>query len=88
MKTLKISEAGRNGEVTLGDAGLDRVLKRLVGRDDRQFIPYKSISFIEHDRKRLGRDTVVLHVGPKRFEWKVQSDAEGFVNEVQAKMTS
>lgn len=82
MATFKISEAGKNGEVTLGDTGLDRTIRRLVGKDDRQFIPYKAISFVEHDRKRIGRDEVVVHVGNKRFEWKITLDAEGFVDAV------
>lgn len=86
MATMKISEDGKNGEVTLGDTGIDRVIKHRIGRDDRQFIPYKSISFVEHDRKRIGRDTVIVHVGNKKFEWKIQSDAEGFVNSVNERI--
>ena len=86
MTTLKIAEEGRNGEVTLGEHGLDRVIKKTFGRDDRQFIPYKSISFVSHDRKKMGRDIVTLQVGTKTFEWKVIADAEGFVNEVNMRI--
>ncbi len=88
MTTFKISEEGKNGEVTLAPTGLDRTLKRLVGKDDRQFIPYKSIAFVEHDRKRLGRDEVNLQVGNKQFSWKIQADAEGFVDLVNAAIAS
>lgn len=84
MSTFKISEEGKNGEVTLAETGLERTIKRIVGKDDRQFIPYKSIAFVEHDRKRLGRDEVNLQVGHKKFSWKIQLDAEGFVDQVNA----
>ena len=84
MSTYKLSESGQNGEVTLTETGIDRVIRRVIGRDDRQFIPYKSISFVEHDRKRVGRDVVILHLGTKKLEWKVQDAAERFVDEVNA----
>jgi hypothetical protein len=86
ITTLKIAEEGRNGEVTLAEHGLERTIKKVMGKNDRQFIPYKSISFISHDRKRMGRDVVTLQVGAKTFEWKVALDAEGFVNEVNMRI--
>lgn len=81
-----VSEDGKNGEVTLAETGLDRVVKKRLGRDDRQFIPYKSISFVAHDRKRVGRDVVIVNVGATRFEWKIAKDAEGFVNAVNQRI--
>lgn len=40
---------------------------KIMGWDDRQFIPYRSIQFVDHERKRVG-DVVVLHVGGKSIE--------------------
>ncbi len=77
---FSISEEGRNGTVTFGAQGLDRVLKKTLGKDDRQFIPYSSIAMVQHDRKRLGRDEVSVQVGAVTYRWKVIADAEGFVN--------
>lgn len=78
--SYRISEEGKNGTVAFGPKGLDRVVKKTLGKDDRQFIPYSSISMVAHDRKRAGRDVVTVHVGTKSYGWKIQTDAEGFVN--------
>lgn len=86
MDTYQIAEEGRNGTIELGEHGLERVIKRIVGRDERQFIPYKSITLIQHDRKRTKRDIVTLQVGVATFTWKVKTDAEGFVNEVNRRI--
>lgn len=83
-----ISDDGKNGVVTMEAQGLERLVKKLVGRDDRQFIPYSSIQFVEHDRKRVGRNVAVLHVGGKAIEWKVAKDAEGFVNAVNYRIAN
>ena len=64
----------------------NQVWRKRLGRDDRQFIPYKSISFVAHDRKRVGRDVVIVNVGATRFEWKIAKDAEGFVNAVNQRI--
>lgn len=85
-RSWKISDDGKNGTVTMEDKGLTRLVKKLVGKDDRQFIPYSSIGFVEHDRKRMGRDVVFVHVGSSKLEWKVQTDAEGFVNAVNERI--
>lgn len=78
--TFKVAEDGRNGTVTLGEKGIDRVLRKTIGKDDRQFIAYRSISSVHHDRKLMGRDQVEIHVGHKSYTWKIKTDAEGFVN--------
>lgn len=79
---FSIAEDGRNGKVTFGAKGLERVLKKHIGKDDRQFIPYTSISMVSHDRKHLGRDKVTVQVGSKGYEWKIATDAEGFVDKL------
>ena len=38
--TYQVAEDGRNGTVTLGEKGIDRVLRKVIGKDDRQFIAY------------------------------------------------
>lgn len=63
-----ISEEGRNGKISFDQAGLHREIKKTLGKDDRQFIPYNSIQFVEHNRKSIGRDVVAVQVGSKTFE--------------------
>lgn len=75
-----IAEDGKNGTVEFGDKGIERLLKKTLGKDDRQFIPYSSIAMVSHDRKRFGRDVVEVQVGSKTYEWKIVADAEGFVD--------
>lgn len=82
-----ITEGGKNGSITVTEKGLDRVIKRTFGKDDRQFFPFRSISSVHHDRKRLGRDTVTVHVGTHSYEWKIQLDAEGFVNTLNERIS-
>jgi hypothetical protein len=84
---FRISESGKNGTVELGEKGLQRTLKKTMGKDDRQFIPYSSIAMVSHDRNRMGRDTVLVQVGTKSYEWKVQTDAEGFVDRLNELIT-
>jgi len=82
----RISEDGRNGQVSITPNGLDRTLAKTFGKDDRQMIPFKSIQFIEHDRKSLGFDVVTLHTSAKAVSWKVIGDAEGFVDQVNSRL--
>tara|TARA_R110000787_G_scaffold219276_1_gene328024 strand:+ start:132 stop:479 length:348 start_codon:yes stop_codon:yes gene_type:complete len=82
----KIAEDGRNGRVAITPNGLDRTLAKTFGKDDRQMLPFKSIQFIEHDRKSLGFDVVTLHTSAKAVSWKVVGDAEGFVDQVNARL--
>lgn len=82
-----ISEEGKNGTVEFEEKGLQRTLKKTLSKDDRQFIPYSSITMVSHDRKRIGRDAVVVQVGTKSYEWRVQIDAEGFVDRLKELMT-
>jgi len=86
-RTFSVREQGRNGTVTLTDRGIERVMKRRgFQKDDRQFFPYKSITLVHHDRTRMGSDKVTVHVGLKEYEWKVATDAEGFVDILNARI--
>ncbi|MEM7275923.1 MAG: hypothetical protein AAF547_22800, partial [Actinomycetota bacterium] len=80
-----ISEDGRNGRAILTDRGIDRILKKTIGRDDRQFIPFTAITMVSHDRKTVGRDRVLINMAHgDSLTWKIARDAEGFVNHVNA----
>jgi len=74
-----ISEKGRNGSATFTAKGLNRTLAKRIGKDDRQFIPYSQIQFVEHDR-RLGSDTVIIHLTNNSLTWKIFTQGEGFVD--------
>lgn len=60
------------GVVTMEAQGIERLFKKRMGRDDRQFIAYSSIQFVEYNRKRVGRDVVISHVGGSRSSGRYQ----------------
>lgn len=84
MASYMISESGKNGSVETTETGLEREVKKRVGKNDRQFIPYSSIQFVNHNRKSLKKDVVTVGVGGTTFEWKISSGADNFVNEINA----
>ena len=85
QKTFKIREGGKNGTVEIQADRIIRIFKKMVGKDDIQTIPIKSISGVHHDRKTLGTDLVKLDIGAVSYEWKV-SNAEQMVALVHSKM--
>lgn len=82
--SFSISESGRNGKITFEPSGLQREIKKTMGRDDRQFIPYNGIQYVQHDRKSLKKDVVTVGVGATSFEWKIKSGAGDFVTRLNA----
>lgn len=79
----KIKEAGRNGTVEIKGTRLVRTIKKRIGRNDEQVIPISSVSHVEIDRKLLGADTVLVHVGTRTYAWKT-SRAEELADRVIA----
>lgn len=82
--TWTISESGKNGTVSITATGLEREIKKRVGKNDRQFIPWSSVQYVQHDRKTLKKDVVSVGVGGQVFEWKISNGADNFVNQVNA----
>ena len=85
MGIYQVREDGKNGTVEVQDDRIIRTRMKLVGKDDVQTIPLKSVSGVHHDRKTLGTDQVRLDVGSISYEWKV-SQAEAMVAELHQKM--
>jgi|TARA_B100001964_G_C13945407_1_gene470888 hypothetical protein len=79
----QIRESGKNGSVEIQDGALIRIIKKRVGKDDRQTIPLKGITSVSHDRKRMKTDEVSVITSGATFTWKVSS-AEDFVNALNA----
>jgi len=63
----QIRESGKNGSVEIQDGALIRIIKKRVGKDDRQTIPLKGITSVSHDRKRMKTDELVL---PQYGHWR------------------
>lgn len=77
----KIKEDGRNGTVEVQGDRIVRTIKKMVGRDDTQTIPVKSVHEVKVDR-RLGRsDVVTLRTSVASYEWKT-SEAEALAEEI------
>ena len=84
-KTFKIREGGKNGTIEIQADRIIRTFTKMMGKNDIQTIPIKSISGVHHDRKTLGTDLVKLDIGAVSYEWKV-SNAEQMVALVHSKM--
>jgi hypothetical protein len=80
-----VREDGKNGTVEIFADRIVRTRKKLVGKDDVQTIPMRSITGVAHDRKTLGTDEVKLQIGSVAYEWKVK-DAEAMVAELHRHM--
>jgi hypothetical protein len=85
MSTYTVKEEGKNGTIEVQPDRIVRTIRKLIGRDDTQTIPLKSVTAIRHDRKMLGSDYVQLDAGIATYTWKVK-DAESLVHEVQTLM--
>lgn len=85
MGSYVIREDGKNGSVEILDDRIVRTRKKLVGKDDVQTFPIKSVTSVAHDRKTLGTDEVKIQIGSVSYEWKVK-DAERMVAELHSKM--
>lgn len=83
-----ISEEGRNGSIVFTTTGLERMIKKSFGRNDREFIPYQSIGSVAHNRKSMGLDRVAVRLAGNEIEWKILGDAETFVNTLQSALVS
>ncbi len=77
----KIHEGGKNGSVEIVDGTLVRTISKRLGKDDRQMIPLKGISSVNHDRKRMKTDEVTIITSGATFTWKV-ANADDFVAEL------
>lgn len=85
MTTYIVKEDGKNGTVEIFDDRVERIIKKLIGRDDEETIPIRAITGVKIDKKIIGAPSVILHAGPNRFEWKVK-DGEAMVRELNAKL--
>jgi hypothetical protein len=81
ITSYQIRESGKNGSVEIVDGALVRTISKRLGKDDRQMIPLKGISSVNHDRKRMKTDEVMVITSGASFTWKV-SDADKFVAEL------
>ncbi len=81
MGGYEIREGGKNGSVEIVDGTLVRTISRRLGKDDRQMIPLKGISSVNHDRKRMKTDEVTIYTSGASFTWKV-ANADDFVAEL------
>ncbi len=61
----KIHEGGKNGSVEIVEGTLIRTISKRLGKDDRQMIPLKGISSVNHDRKRM--KTVTRRAAAKKW---------------------
>ena len=77
----KIREGGKNGSVEIVEGTLVRTISKRLGKDDRQMIPLKGISSVNHDRKRMKTDDVTIITSGASFTWKV-ANADDFVAEL------
>ena len=76
-----IREDGKNGSVVITPDTLERIIRKRIGKDDRQVIPLKGVTSVQQDRKRLKTDEVTVITSGAVFTWKV-SKAEQFVDEL------
>lgn len=77
----KIKESGRNGTVEVQSDRIVRTIKKILGRDDTQVIPVKSIHEVKIDRKIIGSDIVQVRTSADTYRWKCSS-AESLVDEI------
>lgn len=83
-ESFLISTKGANGSVTFTATGLEREFRKIVGRNDREFLPYQAIVSVGHDRKGMRFDRVTIRTAAGETEWRVINDAEKFVNTLQS----
>ena len=81
VSDYKIREGGKNGSVEIVEGTLVRTISKRLGKDDRQMIPLKGISSVNHDRKRMKTDDVTVITSGATFTWKV-ANADDFVAEL------
>lgn len=81
VSNYKIREGGKNGSVEIVEGTLIRTTSKRLGKDDRQMIPLKGISSVNHDRKRMKTDDVTVITSGATFTWKV-ANADDFVAEL------
>jgi hypothetical protein len=81
VSDYKIREGGKNGSVEIVEGTLVRTISKRLGKDDRQMIPLKGISSVNHDRKRMKTDDVTVITSGATFTWKV-ANADEFVAEL------
>ena len=90
MGKYTVREDGRNGTIEIGPTIITRTFKKVVGRNDREIIPMKSIASAHHDRKRVGTDVVTVFTSGKTFEWKIKrsGNARQMVDEITHYLTA